>query len=196
MMRDFWKKQTGSVLMEVVIALPLHLMLFLSVIYLGMLSFDRMSLAAIENYMLLQPAADFAKLTDFYHKGDDDITLKSNPSTPPGAADGYLYLSENRIEATRKLPVWLAGLKKIGKNHFNGYEISPDDGIVFGNDNTAGGSGAVLLRNPSYSKDRSNMTDWAAAANEIFIAGPAPVTVSGAPVNEYTRNGNLQAWSR
>ena len=195
-MRNFWKKQTGSVLLEVVITLPLHLLLFLSVIYLGVLNHDRMSLAAIENYMLLQPAADFAKLTDFYHKGDSDITLKSNPSTPPGAADGYLYLSENRIEATRKLPFWLAGLKKITKNYFNGYEISPNDGIVFGNDNTAGGSGAVLLRNPSYSKDRSNMTDWASAVNESFIAGPAPVTVSGASVQEYTRNGNLQAWSR
>ena len=53
MMKNFWKKQTGSVLMEVVITLPLHLLLFLSVIYLGTLSADRMALAAMENYMLL-----------------------------------------------------------------------------------------------------------------------------------------------
>ena len=117
-MKNFWKKQTGSVLMEVVITLPLHLLLFLSVIYLGTLSADRMSLAAMENYMLLQPAADIARLADFYHPGDSSITFESKPSTPPGSADGYIYLSENRVEATRKLPFWLSGLKKIGKNYF------------------------------------------------------------------------------
>lgn len=195
-MKNFWKNQAGSVLMEAVIAMPLHLMLFLSVIYLGTLSNDRLSLAAMENYMLLQPDTDIARLADFYHRGDSSITFESNPSAPPGAADGYLYLSENRVKATRKLPFWLEGLKKIGKNYFNGYEISPDDGIVFGNDNIAGGPGAVLLKNPNYVRNRAETADWAAVANESFIAGSDPATVTAVPVQEYQRHGNLQAWSR
>ena len=53
-MLEMWKNQSGSVLMEAVIALPLHLMLLLSVVWLGTLGNDRISLAMIENYMIMQ----------------------------------------------------------------------------------------------------------------------------------------------
>lgn len=194
-MSRIFKEQTGSVLMETVVAMPLHIMVMLSVVYLGVLSSDRTALAQIESYMVLQPSGSISVLADFYHADDSDITLQSDPSASP-TADQYLYLSENSVKVTRKMPSWLYGIKIFGEIFFDGEEISPDDGIVFGNSNAAGASSAALLRNSSYAVDRNTTEDWAAVANEKFVFGNQPQTVSAAPVSEYERHGDLVSWGR
>ena len=195
-MLRMWKNQNGSVLMEAVIALPLHLMLLLSVVWLGTLGNDRISLAMIENYMVMQPAGNIEELAELYHAGDTALQLYSNPSAEPSPASGYVYLSENKTKIHRKMPFWLKGLGFLGENYYNGEEIFPEDGIVFGNDNNSGNGGAALLKNPNYTVDRANGTDWAAVAEEKFVYGPQPPVVNAAVVNEYTRNTNLTAWGK
>ena len=195
-MSGMWKNQSGSVLMEAVIALPLHLMLMLSVVWLGTLGNDRISLAMIENYMIMQPGKNIDELAEFYHAGDTALKLYSKPSAVPSAADGYVYLSENNVKIHRKMPIWLQGLSFFGEKYFKGEEIFPDDGIVFGNDNISGTGGAVLLKNPHYTIDRAGGSDWTAVAGEKFVYGPQPPVQSAAVVGEYTRNANLTAWGK
>ena len=195
-MLRMWKNQSGSVLMEAVIALPLHLMLLLSVVWLGTLGNDRISLAMIENYMIMQPGKNIDELAEFYHAGDTALKLYSNPSAAPSAADGYVYLSENKTKIHRKMPIWLKGLSFFGESYYKGEEIFPEDGIVFSNDNKSGNGGAALLKNPNYTVDRANGTNWAAVAGERFVYGPQPPVVNAAVVEEYTRNTNLTAWGK
>ena len=195
-MLRMWKNQSGSVLMEAVIALPLHLMLLLSVVWLGTLGNDRISLAMIENYMVMQPAGNTDELKELYFAGDTALRVYSSSASAPSSAAGYVYLSENKAQIHRKMPIWLKGLSFFGESYYKGEEIFPEDGIVFSNDNKSGNGGAALLKNPNYTVDRANGTDWAAVAGERFVYGPQPAAVNAAVVEEYTRNANLTAWGK
>lgn len=191
-------------MMECIIILPLHLLALLGTVYLGTLGSDRNAVLSMEHFAAfvskttLAGAADsLAEMKNFYYPEDTYISLKQKPVVPQGGTDSYLYLSKARVDATRSLPVWLEGIRTVSRVVLG---LTDDQNKLLqdwsmSSSSVPEGNSAFLLKNPSYSRIRSESNLWAEIAAEPFMYGPAPDPVTASEVSEYNRNSDCVTWS-
>ena len=180
--------------MEVVIVLPLHLVLLLSVIWLGTLQTDYFRLMEMDYFHAFRKEMPLAELKNFYFKDNSSLILTDESSAETAGSGEYLYFSGSRLKAEQRAVPWVAGINVLGKKMFG----NTDDAVAdrtFTVQSGAAQTSLTVLKNPGYSKDRSTSADWAGIVNEPFLGNPAHGMVSGAEVAEYSRNVKLELWS-
>lgn len=191
-------------MMECIVIFPIHLLALFGTVYLGILSTDRNAVVSMDHFAsfisqttLSGISGTLEDMKKFYYPEDEYIALKCKPLSSAPASSSYLYLSQTRVEAARSLPVWLEGIRTISSVFL---QLDDADNKLLAvqkmkSSNADDGSAAALLKNPGYSVDREETTDWSAVANESFIFGPAPAAVTAQDVSAYTRNSDCETWS-
>ena len=196
-MKRLFKNSCGSVMMECVIVLPLHLLVLLGTVYLGTLSFDRFDVVSMDHFAAFVSHNSLAGLKAFYAPEDEYITFNNSIGTLPPAANVPYYMESTRVVGTRSLPVWLEGIRRLS---FRFFRILPSKNpllkeMSMASFSDSNGGATALRKNPRYNVDRNTTTDWAAVANEKFAAGISPVAVQARELSRYTRNPDCETWS-
>lgn len=197
-MKRLFKNTSGTVMMECVIALPLHLLVLLSTVYLGTLSSDRAALVSMDHFSAFVTQSTLAGLKGFYCPDDDFCTFNHAVAVLTPSKNTPYYFNHTRVEAVRELPVWLQGIGRVTQTVFkivNKENPMPLSGTMAAANDVKGGTAAALIRNPRYSVNRAATTDWAAVANEKFAAGISPLAVQARELSPYTRNPDCETWS-
>ena len=197
-MKRLFKNISGSVMMECVIALPLHLLVLLGTVYLGTLSSDRAALVSVDHFSAFVTESTLAGLKGFYCPDDDFCTFNHAVAVLTPSKNTPYYFNHTRVETERELPVWLQGIGRITQKVFkivHKENPMPLNGTMAAANDVKGGTSAAVIRNPRYTVNRAVTTDWAGVAGEPFVFGAAPAAVQAKNLSQYNRNPDCETWS-
>ena len=190
-MKKFFRNENGSIMIETLLVLPLHLFLLFGVMWISSLSFNQL---AFTQYSFTLQGSN-ANSSDIQSKlwGDDNfITTSFNNSS----GDGNWWKQVSSGELTHKFPSYLEGLKVFSKIFTNLDNSIPSELQSNTTLNT------FYYKNDSYGIDRTNIENaetltWLNIAQESF---PGDSTINSGNnakiIVPYTSNQAFESWSK
>jgi hypothetical protein len=209
-MKRFFSNTKGTVMMECILTLPLHLLALFGTVYLGTLAGDCYAVVSMDHFTAFVSRTAVSgvmgtmgevdsKVKNFFFPEDSDITFKNMIPEAKVSSDKYAYLAESRINGTRSLPRWLEGIRVVSTLllQIDEEKNEPLKKKTVASSNDAKGGSAAIIANPAYAIDRSTQwqNKWAVVANEPFVFGPKPAPVAAESLNQYDRNSDCVTWS-
>ncbi len=208
MLKQLQKNESGSVMLETVLVLPLHLMLLFGVVWIGTLSFDRLYFSEFSYTMQGADTTTDNLKTLFFGENNSLVSITGkNDSTADGT--WWKQTTNGNLKLTQDFPSCLNGLTFLMKEWFKASSSIPAKMEITENGNTS------YFRNADYYVEeiktesgetrklqRSDIFDattpaWLNVAKERFPAGEAvDSNISGTAIAEYKRNDAFAEWSK
>ncbi len=195
MLKQLQKNESGSVMLETVLVLPLHLILLFGVVWIGTLSFDRLYFSEF-SYTMQGADATTENLKTLFFGENSFVSITGNPGVVADTGTWWKKTTNGNLKLTQNFPSCLNGLTILMTEWFKASSSIPEKMEIAENGNTS------YFKNTAYGTNRAATTDattvaWLDVAKERFPSGDAvDSNISGTAIAEYTRHEAFAEWSK
>ncbi len=194
MLKQLQKNESGSVMLETVLVLPLHLILLFGVVWIGTLSFDRLYFSEF-SYTMQGADTTTENLQTLFFGENSFVSISGNPGSEANGT-WWKQTTNGDLTLTQAFPDYLDGLAFLMEEWFKASSSVPEKVEFAENGNTS------YFKNTAYGTVRAAITDakslaWLNVAKERFPVGDAvDSNISGTAIAEYTRDPAFAEWSK
>ncbi len=204
MLKKFKKNESGSVMLETVLVLPLHLILLFGVVWIGTLSFDRLYFSEF-SYTMQGADTTAENLQTLFFGENSFVSISGNPESEANGT-WWKQTTNGDLKLTQAFPDYLDGfavlMKELFKASTSDTDQSDTDQSITDPVEFAENGNTSYFKNTAYGTVREAITDakslaWLNVAKESFPVGDAVNSnISGTAIAEYTRDPAFAEWSK